>query len=382
MTRIDQDWLRADETQAVMGVLSKAGHQAWVVGGCVRDALLHRMVSDIDIATDAVPEVVLDLAAAAGMSAVPTGIDHGTVTVVAGGRGFEVTTFRRDVATDGRRAVVRFADTMGEDAARRDFTINALYADPGGRVEDPLGQGLDDLAARRVRFIGNAAARIAEDYLRILRYFRFSAWYADPESAFDPDTLATIGANLGGLDKVSAERVTHELLRLLAAPDPGAAVAAMESCGVLGRVLPEAVARAMPGLMRAEAQVSVRPAGARRLAALGGDLSGLRLSRKDAAKIRLLRGLAAKDVSEAEISWRDGASVARDVAALRAARGRAIPPDLEAAIDAGQAADFPVAAADLMPEYEGPALGARLAELERAWIDSGFRLGRDALLAL
>ena len=149
-------------------------HPALIVGGAVRNALLGEPVEDMDIATALRPERVLELAAAAGLKVVPTGIEHGTVTVVAAGEGFEVTTFRRDVETDGRRAVVEFSDRLEEDAARRDFTMNALYAGADGAVIDPVG-GLDDLAARRLRFVGDPDQRIAEDYLRILRFFRFHA---------------------------------------------------------------------------------------------------------------------------------------------------------------------------------------------------------------
>ena len=167
MTVIDADWLTNEHTQRVCRVLTDAGAQALIVGGCVRNALLNQPVSDIDIATDALPEQVMKLAGEAGIKAVPTGIDHGTVTLVSGGIPFEITTFRRDVETDGRRAVVAYSDTVEEDAARRDFTMNALYVRPDGTVLDPIG-GLPDLRARRVRFIGSAEDRIREDYLRIL----------------------------------------------------------------------------------------------------------------------------------------------------------------------------------------------------------------------
>jgi poly(A) polymerase len=166
-------------------MLERAGHAALFVGGCVRNALLGQGVTDIDIATDATPEEVLALAAGAGLKAVPTGAEHGTVTVVSGHFPYEVTTFRRDVETDGRRAVVAFSRDIAEDAARRDLTINALYARSDGLVLDPGGHGLADLAARRVRFVGDPAVRIAEDFLRILRFFRFHAWYGDPARGLD-----------------------------------------------------------------------------------------------------------------------------------------------------------------------------------------------------
>ena len=172
--RVAGEWIENTATQAVCAALTSAGWQALFVGGCVRNAALGLAVNDIDIATDAVPETVTILAENAGFKVVPTGIDHGTVTVIAGGMPHEVTTFRRDIETDGRRAVVAFTAALHDDAARRDFTMNALYARPDGTVVDPLG-GLDDLLRRRLRFVGHPEDRIREDYLRILRFFRFTA---------------------------------------------------------------------------------------------------------------------------------------------------------------------------------------------------------------
>jgi poly(A) polymerase len=210
--------------------------EARLVGGCVRDALSGRSVSDIDLATPRRPEEVRTALERAGLRAAPTGLDHGTITAVSGGRGFEITTLRRDVETDGRRAVVAFTDDWREDAARRDFTINAMSMTRQGAVYDYFG-GLADLAAGRVRFVGDPATRIAEDYLRILRFFRFYARYhrGDPDQA----ALAAIRDGVSGLASLSAERVWAELVRILAAPDPGGAVSLMARLGVLDAVLPE-----------------------------------------------------------------------------------------------------------------------------------------------
>nr|MBA3325662.1 CCA tRNA nucleotidyltransferase [Paracoccaceae bacterium] len=246
--RIEAPWLGAPGPRAVCALLERAGRQAFFVGGCVRNALLGREATDVDVATDAHPEEVMRLAGAAGMKAVPTGIAHGTVTLAVEGGPVQVTTFRRDVATDGRRAVVAFADDIAEDAARRDLTMNALYARPDGTVVDPLG-GLGDLRAGRVRFVGDAAARIAEDYLRILRFFRFHAWYGDPEAGIDAEGLAACAAARDGLTLLSRERIGAELAKLLAAPDPAPAAAAMAASGVLACVLPGADPRALPALV-------------------------------------------------------------------------------------------------------------------------------------
>ena len=206
MTMLQADWVTSASARKVCGMLTDAGHRALFVGGCVRNELLGAAVADIDIATDARPERVMDLAGPAGLYTVPTGIGHGTVTVVADGQPFEVTTFRRDVETDGRRAVVAFTDSLKADARRRDFTMNALYAKPDGKILDPLG-GIDDLRHRRVRFIENAEARIREDYLRILRFFRFNAWYGDPESGLDSEGLAACAALSEGLETLARERI-------------------------------------------------------------------------------------------------------------------------------------------------------------------------------
>ena len=201
------DWLAAPGSRSVMALLRAGGHGAWFVGGCVRNGLIGAPVEDIDITTDAHPDRVMALAKAAGINAVPTGIAHGTVTLIADHRPFEITTLRRDIATDGRRATVAFTDRLDQDAARRDFTMNALYATADGAVIDPTGQGLADLAARRLRFIGAPADRITEDYLRILRFFRFHAWYADPAGGIDPDGMAACAALAEGIAGLSRERI-------------------------------------------------------------------------------------------------------------------------------------------------------------------------------
>lgn len=379
MTRLVADWLAAPATRLVCGVLTEAGHQALFVGGCVRDALLGRGSSDIDLATDATPEFVLDLAARAGVRAVPTGLDHGTVTLVVDGRGFEVTTFRRDIATDGRRATVAFGTDIAADAARRDFTMNALYARPDGEVLDPL-DGLPDLCARRVRFVGDPSARIAEDYLRVLRFFRFHAWFGDPAGGLDPEALAACAAAGEQLGTLSRERVGMEIRKLLAAPDPAPAVAAMTASGILARLLPGADPVALAPLVHFEAAGGHAPRWPRRLSVLGpavGWAEALRFSR---AERKTLAAIAAAggEPSDAVAAYRHGAEAALDAALIRAASLGAAPRvDLAAEIARGADARFPLRAADL--DLRGAALGAALRRLEAAWIASGFTLDRDAL---
>ncbi|RBI84684.1 CCA tRNA nucleotidyltransferase [Rhodosalinus halophilus] len=383
--KVSGDWIERPETQRVCRLLTAGRHRALFVGGCVRNALLGAPVTDIDIATDARPERVLELAEAEGLKAVATGADHGTVTVVAGGHPHEITTFRRDVETFGRHAVVAFSDDIREDAARRDFTMNALYALPDGTVVDPLGVGLTDLEARHVRFVGDAETRIREDYLRILRFFRFTAWYGDPDAGFDPAALAAIAETVEGLAELSAERVGAELKKLLAAPDPVNAVAVMARTGALSQVLPGATPLLLGPLVHAEETAGVPPDPVRRLAALGaGEAEGraLRLSKREMRQLSLLQSLMGSRSDPAELGYRHGAETARDALLLQAAaRGAPLP---EGALEEARTAAtqrFPVTARDLMPAYEGPALGDKLAELERRWIASGFRLTREELLA-
>ena len=290
------------------------------------------------------------------------------------------------MATDGRRATVAFSDDLAEDAARRDFTMNALYCRPDGTLVDPLG-GLADLRAGRVRFVGEPAARIAEDYLRILRFFRIHAWYGDPAGGLDPDGLAACAALQEGLDGLSRERVGAETTKLLAAADPAPAVAAMAATGILARVLPGADAATLAPLVHAEAAVAAAPRWQRRLAALGwrperaGEwTAALRLSRADARALAATAAALAAGDPPAAAAWRLGPDAARDAALVRAASLGALPPaGLEAEIARGTAAVFPLAAADL--GLEGPALGRALKELEAAWLASDFSLDAAALLA-
>jgi poly(A) polymerase/tRNA nucleotidyltransferase (CCA-adding enzyme) len=375
-------WLADPAAQAVCDAVQRGEHRILFVGGCVRNALMGLPDSDVDLSTDAMPEEVMSLAEEAGLKAVPTGIDHGTVTVVSDGKGFEITTFRRDVETDGRRAVVAFSDSIEEDARRRDFTMNALYAAPNGEIHDPLG-GLGDLMARRVRFIEDPAARIREDYLRILRFFRFSAHYADPSEGMDPDALAAIGSNIAGLETLSAERVGSEMTRLLAAPDPAPTVATMRQVGVLGAVLPGSDDRWLAPMVHLEETLGIAPDWRGRLAVLGGEgvQERLRLSKADARRLELLQehGFGAAPIGE--VAYREGADTARQVLLIRAAVAGEQPEisDLET-IETARRATFPIRAQDLMPRVEGPALGAELRRLEERWIASGFTLDRAALL--
>ncbi|MFZ0097271.1 MAG: CCA tRNA nucleotidyltransferase [Gemmobacter sp.] len=378
--KVTGDWIDTPATQAVCRAMEAAGHQALFVGGCVRNALLDRPVSDIDIATDADPHTVSDIAESAGFKVVPTGIDHGTVTVISHGIPHEVTTFRQDIETDGRRAVVAYSPHIEDDAARRDFTMNALYARRDGTVIDPLG-GLPDLLARRLRFVGDADARIREDYLRILRFFRFHAIYGDPDGGIDAEGLAACARHASAISGLSAERIGAEMRKLLAADDPAPSVAAMERAGVLAQVLPGGDARFLAVLVHLED--GLPPRWLRRLAVLGGEdvTHRWRLSRAESRDLGHIRDALGAMSTPAVLGYRLGAMLAADTVLARAALFGTAPPDnWMTEIGRGASTAFPVKPADLMPALQGAALGARLKELEAEWLQSDLRLPRETLL--
>ncbi len=381
--QIGGDWLTAAPTQRVFQALSDAGFQVYAVGGCVRNALFGVPVSDVDMATDARPDQVTRIAGDAGLKAVPTGIDHGTVTVISNSIPHEITTFRKDVATDGRRATVAYSDTMIDDARRRDFTVNALYADAAGTVFDPLG-GMGDITARRIRFIEDANRRIAEDYLRILRFFRFYAWYGDPAQGPDPEGLAACAAHVAGIAGLSRERVGAEMKKLLAAPDPAPASGAMAASGALSQVLSGAGPEFIAPLVHLEQANGIAPRWHRRLAALGGGkpASALRLSRAEARALVSIANAMRSGESIAVNAYLFGGDAALDAALVTAATlGTPMPGGFSADIAKGAAAVFPLRGGDLVAKTgAGPQLGAELERLERLWIDSGFTLDKQTLL--
>ena len=356
------------------------------VGGAVRDALLGRPIKDIDLASTAPPETNLRLLKQAGLTAVPTGLKHGTVTAVADGRHFEITTLRADVETFGRHARVAFTEDWQGDAERRDFTMNALYADPNGQLFDPTG-GLADLAAGRVRFVGEPATRIAEDRLRVLRYFRFLASYG--RAPADRRALAACRAAAGDLHRLSGERVRSELFRLLAAPRALPVLRLMRRHGVLREVLPaEPDFPRFARLIRAEADA---PDPLRRLAALLPADAGLaqrlgerlRLPRAEQERLRLLvtpplaLGARAGIMELRRAVHRLGQARTVDLALLGgsrrvAARAAALP-----------APRFPLSGRDALSlgAVPGPQVGPALAAVEAWWAARDFVPDRAACLA-
>jgi tRNA nucleotidyltransferase/poly(A) polymerase len=393
----DADWLRRPEMRAVFAALTGDGVETRAVGGAVRNALLGLPVGEVDLATTALPAEVMSLAGKAGLKAVPTGIEHGTVTVVAGGVPFEVTTLRRDVETFGRHASVAFTTSFEEDARRRDFTLNALYADEEGNVFDPLG-GMADLRAGRVRFIGDAEKRIEEDYLRVLRFFRVHAYYG--KGPLDADGLQASVKLRDGLDLLSAERVGEELRRILIAPQAVMAIEALFDYGLLTRILGGVPRlRRFERLVAMDAALGIAANASLRLAALAifveEDVARLgerlRLSNAEQAMLSLAAALhptvgAPDETASRELFYGLGPSYLEHV--LLAWAQAAAPPDDTAwrcAYDLPTrwpAPAFPLRGADLIPlGLSGPDLGEALRRLEQTWIASGFALSRDELLA-
>ncbi len=371
------------------------------VGGAVRNALTGRAVTEVDFATTAEPDDMIRLAAKAGIKTKPTGIAHGTITLIAGKHPFEVTALRRDVETHGRHATVAFGSDWAEDARRRDFTMNALYADVQGKIYDPLG-GLSDLKAGRVRFVGEAPARIREDYLRILRFFRFSADYAKGE--FDREGIAAAIRERAGLLRLSRERVRMELLRILIARRAAEAIEVLDESGLLLLLLGGIVQRTrFERLCQIEAALERAPDAILRLAALGtfaeedaGRLSfKLRLSSHEANQLEALAAIrpnVSADMGKAPLEkllYKLGPQAYLGRLLIAWASSGAAPDDETWRFAASLAAswqrpEFPLRGADLIAlgVKPGPALGALLKDLEEDWAAGGFAADRQMLLEL
>ncbi len=399
---VRRPWMEAPATQAVMRALQRAGGAdgARFVGGCVRNAVLDRPVDDIDIATVLTPDQVMQALSDADIRSVPTGVEHGTVTALCEGRPFEITTLRRDVSTDGRRAVVAFTQDWTEDARRRDFRLNALYMDAEGRIYDPLGHGVEDAKAGRIVFVGDPLTRIREDYLRILRYFRFLAWYGrgDP----DPAALSACKALKGMLSGRSAERTAKELFKLLAAEDPRPAMALMHGAGVLSAILPTAGLERFDALVGIERTILYENDPELRLAALLPDdpaeaaraVERLRLSNAQRDRLtaalarepRIVPWLSPREVRRAV--YRIGVRAFHD--RVKLAWAAQVKPKLAgqwrkllALGESWTAPEFPLTGEDAIAAglAQGPLVGRVLQEVEDWWVDEDFPQDRAQALA-
>lgn len=391
----DQDWMTSPETRRLLAALGEARF----VGGVVRNALLGFPVGDIDIAVPLPPEETIARLEKAQIKFVPTGLEHGTVTAILGGQPYEVTSLRRDVKTDGRHAVVAFTDNWEEDSNRRDFTMNALYAAPDGEVFDYHG-GIEDLTAGRVRFVGDAAARIREDYLRILRLFRFHAWYGKGE--MDADALHAAADAKAGLNRLSGERVAKESLRLLECPGPVPALRMMAASGILSELLPYALQLPrLEHLVWIEAENQFLPDALLRLAALLPDDVGavrdvgerLKLSSAERARLEALAvpgekipaQLSAPQVRR--LLYRMGAPRFRDLVLLSWAASPRSGPGIHwrmllSIADGWERPRFPLTGHEAMAAgvAEGPEVGRVLGVVEAWWLEQDFAPDQAQLL--
>lgn len=390
--------MRAPEVARLFEVLGAPGIDARVVGGCVRNAVMGLPVGEIDAATPETPELVMTRLAKAGVRAIPTGLDHGTVTALIGNRSFEVTSLRRDTACDGRHAAVEFTTDWEEDARRRDFTFNAMSLRADGTLFDYFA-GRGDAEAGRVRFVGDPGDRIQEDYLRILRLFRFFAWYG--RVGIDPPTLAACRTHANGLARLSAERVQAELIKTLAAPAPAAVLTTMKDCGVLPVVLPEVhdIVR-LAALARVESAIAAATDWRRRLAALvnaqDADPVALRLKFSAADRLRLVKLTDAEPLVDAGTPpsllraalYRHGADVIYDRVLLAWAHARAQTTDDQrwlaqlAIVSEWHPRTLPVSGADVLAlgVPQSPRVGEILSAVEAWWIARDFTPTRDEAL--
>ncbi|MGB1068983.1 MAG: CCA tRNA nucleotidyltransferase [Henriciella sp.] len=393
------EWLTAAHTSKLMAVFNAVRPDcARFVGGCVRNTIMHHVVDDIDIATQLEPAAVLAALEAADIRAIPTGLDHGTVTAIVDGTSFEITSLRRDVSTDGRRAVVAFTEDWEEDARRRDFRLNAIYMTAEGQIWDPFN-GVDDARRRQVVFIGDADQRLREDYLRILRFFRFNAWYG---GGIDPGGLAACQRHRDGLEQIAQERIWKEMQKLLAAPDPLPSVRAMLDSNVLSKII-GACQHDLVGLqtlLHNERNLGLSPDPVRRLMTLvprqerdALDLSArLKLPNKARDRLRQWTAITLPAVNKSDRSlsipdlsrllyWH-GCVAVLDRVLTDSGNDRCVP---DAALvefcSNWQRPSFPVSGDDaLAAGLSGAKIGQALKRLEHDWVKSNFQLSRSSLL--
>lgn len=404
----DAAWFGSPDLQSILTLLNADGGQARIAGGAVRDTLMGRSVGDIDIATTLSPQEVMDRAEGAGIKSVPTGIDHGTITLVVNGKSYEVTTLRIDVVSYGRHAQVAFGADWAMDAARRDLTMNGLYADAEGNVID-LVDGFTDINSRTVRFIGDAASRIEEDYLRILRFFRFFAWYGDGRP--DPDGLRASARLKAGIARLSAERVWSEFKKLLGAPDPSRALLWMRQSGILSTFLPESEKWGIDsifGLVQAQADLKWGDDAVLRLMAIVPndparlDRMAKRLRLANSERKRLVQWAGQERISEdlsdialRRLLYRGDPQAIIDKIRLQLSASRTAAQSDDKALHVAakfsrmlkvasqwKRPSFPLSGKDLqaLGISPGPAMGAALNSLEEAWVESNFALTRAQLL--
>jgi len=393
------NWMREADITSMFGAFPQDSLR--FVGGCVRNAIMGAPIGDIDLATILEPKEVVAALEAHKIKSVPTGIAHGTITAVIDGKPFEITSLRKDVETDGRRAVVTFTQDWAEDAQRRDLTMNALYADYDGTVFDPTGQGLNDLKAMKFRFVGDADMRVQEDYLRILRYFRFLAWYGGA-AKIDAPTLKACRENRRGLKKLSAERVWSELKKILLAPDPARAVHIMLTNEILETVLPEASnAEGLSRMVKLERREAITPDPLLRIMAMSAReplqmalmCKRLKMSSKETQRLRAWSDSSvsldpnAENREQLKAIYMAGKQVVIDRARIRAAGedDAIISTRWMSLADLAMGwtpPEFPLTGKDMKAAgvEPGPQMGKMLEALNALWVRSGFTADREKLL--
>ena len=379
-------WRSTQTVKAVLDGVRELGKKIYFVGGCVRNELLGKDVAetDIDFATTAEPDEVVALAKAKGWDVQTRGKLFGTVMVIVDGTSFDVTTFRKDLQTFGRHAIVEYSENIVEDAKRRDFTMNALYVGRDGILIDPL-DGLPDLRSGIVRFIGNAEERIREDYLRMLRYFRMHAHYSKDKETFDDAALEAIRSCAPYVFVLTKERIGREIRRLLEADDPSRCLIKMEEVGLLTEILPGSCANAVGQLAKIQSKLGIKPSPSAWLASMQpSDVAEeLRLSRPEEMKINQITRHSASTETAVELANRLGSNLAIEIVMTRAAIRSEIPESgVVETVERAASAKFPVSAKDLMPDFAGPELGAELERLRSRWVESDFRMKRSELLGI
>ncbi len=383
----DKVWNSDSTLKTLIHSLESSGGVAYLVGGCVRNTILGKPFTDIDIATDLLPEQVVKISKKEGYKVIQTGLSYGTVTIVNAGRKFEVTTFRSDIKTYGRKASVKFTADIKLDAMRRDFTMNSIYMNISGEIIDPLGS-LDDLLEKKIKFIGNPSERIEEDNLRILRFFRFLAEFNKGRSDIDQDTMEALYKYKKEVKSLSRERIWMELKRILSVPEPQHIFSIMIEKGILDEVFPPIEIEGLSKVITAEKKYSVSPSHLVRLFSLNKSIG-----KKWAHYVSLTSNEAKilEFIKESLVHYKDLKTVAYKFGRVVAEGwllnyddgfSEMIPSKISEIIDNGCNTFFPVSGVDLLEEMEeGPELGRQMEWLEDLWIKSGFTMGKKELLS-
>ena len=376
-------WLRNPSAQKLSKLYKSFGYQVLFVGGCVRNTILKMPVTDIDLATDAQPEEIIKIAKENNIRFVPTGLAHGTITLIIDNKNYQITTFRTDFDHDGRYAKVEFTESLLLDASRRDLTINALYCNHVGEVIDPLN-GLDDIKKQKIKFIGNPNERIKEDNLRILRFFRFQAIYGNKNFEIDSIALEACHNHKSKLAALSKERITSELRKILSAPNPLEVIIKMNETGVLNELFQKVSIDSLEAYLKTEEKFKININWLGRLLSLQvtQEEESLKLTRCEFKFLKQTKSAIENQIHVLEFSYYNGVENGKIYSILQNFRHNIIlSKNLLNQINSLATKKFPITAKDLMPEIRGKKLGEALRSLEDRWIKSNFTLSKKELLA-